>query len=58
MLAERASGTVGGKAYEINLENGGLQIEFNDGYSLPADVRAKADETIQGIIDGSIDPNG
>jgi len=33
-------------------------IEFNDGYSLPADVRAKADATIQGIIDGSIDPNG
>jgi len=58
MLAERAAGTIGGKAYEINLANGGLVIEFNDGYDLPADVRAKADETIKGIIDGSIDPNG
>jgi len=58
MLAERAAGTVGGKAYEINLSNGGLVIEFNDGYALPADVRAQADATIQGIIDGSIDPNG
>ncbi len=58
MLADRAAGTIGGKAYEINLANGGLVIEFNDGYDLPADVRAKADETIKGIIDGSIDPNG
>jgi len=57
MIADRAAGTIGGKAYEINLANGGLVVEFNDGYDLPADVRAKADETIKGIIDGSIDPS-
>jgi len=49
-------GTYGGKAYIITLENGGLVMEFNDGYSLPEDVKAKADETIKGIIDGSINP--
>jgi basic membrane protein A len=40
--------------YRINLANGGEVIEFNDGYDLPADVRAKADAAINGIIDGSI----
>jgi basic membrane protein A len=47
-------GTYGGKAYVITLENGGQVIEFNSEYDLPADVKAKAEETIQGIIDGSI----
>lgn len=49
-------GTYGGKAYIITLENGGLVMEFNDAYGLPEDVKAKADETIKGIIDGSINP--
>ena len=40
--------------YRINLANGGEVIEFNDGYDLPADVKAKADAAINGIIDGSI----
>lgn len=47
-------GTLGGNAYSIGLANNGEVIEFNDGYSLPADVRAKAEEAIQGIKDGSI----
>jgi basic membrane protein A len=47
-------GTYGGKAYVITLENEGQVIEFNPEYDLPADVKAKAEETIQGIIDGSI----
>lgn len=50
------SGTYGGKAYIITLANQGLYVEFNNAYSLPADVKAKADETIKGIIDGSIKP--
>jgi basic membrane lipoprotein Med (substrate-binding protein (PBP1-ABC) superfamily) len=50
------SGTYGGKAYIITLANQGLYVEFNNAYSLPADVKAKADETINGIIDGSIKP--
>lgn len=48
------AGTLGGKAYSIGLTNNGEVIEFNDGYNLPADVKAKAEEAIEGIKDGSI----
>jgi len=48
------SGTLGGQAFEITLANGGEVIEFNNGYALPDDVLTAAEETIQGIIDGSI----
>jgi basic membrane lipoprotein Med (substrate-binding protein (PBP1-ABC) superfamily) len=44
----------GGKAYVINLENRGEVIEFNPDYDLPADVKQLAEDTIQGIKDGSI----
>jgi len=47
-------GTYGGKAYRITLENEGLTIDYNPDFDLPADVKAAAEETIQGIIDGSI----
>ncbi len=58
MIAQRKAGVLGGEAFEINLANGGLEIEFNDGFDLPADARAAGDAAIAGIIDGSIDPNG
>ena len=45
---------MGGEAYEINLANGGLVIEFNDGFDLPAEVRAGADTVVAGIISGAI----
>lgn len=48
------AGTLGGETYQIDLANGGEIIEFNDGYDLPAEVRAKGDEAIEGIKDGSI----
>jgi basic membrane protein A len=47
-------GTYGGESFSIDLANGGEVVEFNPDYSVPADVQALADETIQGIIDGSI----
>jgi basic membrane protein A len=47
-------GTLGGEAYVLTLENGGLLIEYNDGYDLPADVKTLAEDSIQGIKDGSI----
>ncbi len=47
-------GTYGGKAYNITLENKGQFIEYNPDFDLPADVKAAAEEAIQGIIDGSI----
>jgi basic membrane protein A len=51
------NGTYGGTAYAITLENGGLLIEYNDGYGLPSDVKTLADDAIAGIKDGSITVN-
>lgn len=48
------SGTLGGASYTISLGNGGEVIQFNSAYSLPAEVKAKADEIIKGITDGTI----
>jgi basic membrane protein A len=44
----------GGKAYVITLENGGEVMEYNPDFDLPADVKQLAEETVQGIVDGSI----
>ncbi len=54
MIAKINSGELGGTAYIITLENEGLKIVFNDGYPASDEVKAAADEAIQGIIDGSI----
>jgi simple sugar transport system substrate-binding protein len=48
------SGTLGGKSYQITLANGGEVVEYNPDFALPEDVKALAEETVQGIIDGSI----
>ncbi|MBN1145861.1 MAG: BMP family ABC transporter substrate-binding protein [Anaerolineales bacterium] len=47
-------GTKGGKAYALTLENGGLVMDYNPDFDMPAEVKALADQTAQGIIDGSI----
>ena len=47
-------GTLGGESFKIDFENEGLVLEYNDGFELADDVKAKADETIEGIKDGSI----
>lgn len=56
MISLIKSGTLGGQAFKITLANGGLVMEYNPDYDLPADVRQLADDTVQGIIDGSIAP--
>jgi basic membrane protein A len=47
-------GTLGGQSFVISLANGGEVMEYNPDFDLPADIKAKADATVQGIIDGSI----
>lgn len=49
-------GTLGGKAYNITLENNGLVMDYNSQYNLPADVRQAADDAVNGIKSGSIQP--
>ncbi len=48
------AGTLGGQSFTINLANNGEVIEYNPDYALPADAKALADETVKGIIDGTI----
>ena len=54
ILDKIEGGQLGGEAYAITLENGGLEITYNPGYDIPEEVMTAAEETIQGIIDGSI----
>ncbi len=50
------SGTLGGASFTISLSNGGEKIQYNSGYALPADVKAKADSIIADITSGKITP--
>ena len=54
MLTLIGEGTLGGQSFKADLANGGEVIEFNPDYTLSDDVKALADSTIQGIVDGSI----
>jgi basic membrane lipoprotein Med (substrate-binding protein (PBP1-ABC) superfamily) len=55
MIAKIQAGTLGGESFVINLANGGEVIEFNPDSTVAADAQALAQETIQGIIDGTIE---
>ncbi|MDG2904303.1 MAG: ABC transporter substrate-binding protein, partial [Acidimicrobiales bacterium] len=49
-----AGGDLGGEAHDINLGNGGIVIEFNDGVDA-GDARAIADAAIAAVIAGGVD---
>jgi len=53
ILDKIGDGTLGGEIYSIDFENEGLVLEYNDAFDLPDDVKAKADEAIDAIKDGS-----
>ena len=50
LVADIQAGAYGGGSYEINFANGGLVIEYNDAYDLPADVRAIADAAVASFM--------
>jgi basic membrane protein A and related proteins len=54
MISSIQGGTLGGKTYSATLQTGGLKIVYNPAYQLPADVKTAADDTIKGIMDGTI----
>jgi basic membrane protein A len=54
IVDQRAQGVYGGKAFVINLKNEGQVMEYNPDFDLPADVKQLAEDTVQGIKDGSI----
>lgn len=54
IIKDMKNGVKGGKMYEINLANGGLVIEFNDAYNIPAKAKQAGLDAIAGIKNGSI----
>ena len=54
IIANRKSGKLGGTQYKLQLNNDGLKVAFNSGYSLPADVKAAAEKAIADIKSGAI----
>lgn len=54
IIKDLDKGIKGGKMYEINLENGGLVIEFNKKYLLSSNVKNAGLKAIAGIKNGSI----
>ena len=40
--------------FTLTLKNGGLKMVYNPAYKLPDDVKALADKTVSGLMDGSI----
>jgi hypothetical protein len=54
MISLIKSGTLGGQSFQATLANGGEVIEFNPDSSVADEAKALADETIKGIVDGSI----
>lgn len=54
IFALRAEGILGGRTFSANLKNGGQVININEALGLDQAVLDKANETINGIIDGTI----
>ncbi|MDP6241279.1 MAG: PhnD/SsuA/transferrin family substrate-binding protein [Acidimicrobiales bacterium] len=54
ILDSIADGTLGGEVFALNLANGGLVMEYNDAYGLPADVRSAADEIVAMLSSGEL----
>ncbi len=54
IIAKVKAGELGGIAYDLTLENGGLVISYNSALPVGDDVKAAADAAIKGIEDGSI----
>lgn len=54
MMDDISKGKRGGNVFTLTLKNGGLKMVNNPAFKLPDDVKALAEKTIQGLIDGSI----
>lgn len=54
IIAKTQAGVAGGEYIVLNLANGGIVIEFNPDYALPATAKTLGNATVKGIIDGAI----
>ena len=55
IIADISAGSLGGKAYEINLANGGLVLEPNPAFPTPDVMMDQIGAVVQGIIEGTVD---
>lgn len=54
VMADIASETVAGRPLTLTLANGGLTIDYNNQIAIPAEARARADQLVEAIVDGSL----
>ena len=54
LIANTQQGKLGGAVLTGTLANKVLVMQYNPDYALPADVKALADKTVAGLVDGSI----
>lgn len=54
LIDNTKAGKLGGTVLTGTLANKVLVVQYNPDYALPADVKALADKTIAGLVDGSI----
>lgn len=54
MISKIKAGTLGGESFVIDLANGGEVIEFNPESRVASEAQGIVEETIQGIINGTI----
>jgi len=57
MIAKIQAGTLGGESFAINLANGGEVIEVNPDSNVADYAKPLAEDTVKGIIDGTIKIN-
>jgi len=54
LVRDIQQGSMGGSSYIIEFANGGLVIEYNDAYDMPAAARSAIDGAVAGFTDGSL----
>jgi hypothetical protein len=54
MISDIQGGTLGGKSFAINLQNGGEVVQINPDSKVSTDITNAAQTAIQGISSGSI----
>ncbi len=54
IIAARQAGQPGGKVYVLRLKDGGLKVAINPGVNVPDNVKKAAEQTIEGINNGTI----
>ncbi len=54
VVEDVAAGTVASETFTADLANGGLVIEYNPDYALPAEIRARGDQLTEEIANGTL----